>query len=217
MKLMVRLYCALYGRIRHLGIRRILVRRIGRLEGGDLVSMELRELFKKHHNVTVGLYSTGGCFDPEKIDSQTTFGRYCSIGRNVRVITANHPMHFKSTHVFFYDKGLRFCDRDLISHVSISIGNDVWIGDCAIIMPSVTSIGDGAVVGAGAVVNKNIPPYAVVVGNPARVVRYRFSERTITELLASRWWERSIDEIAPQIAEFQRPYEEQPGWETAGL
>ena len=74
-------------------------------------------------------------------------------------------------------------------------------------MPSVSTIGDGAVVAAGAVVNKNVPPYAVVCGNPARVVRYRFSEETIRELQYSRWWEKSIEELRPSMKEFQYPLE----------
>ena len=78
--------------------------------------------------------------------------------------------------------------------------------ECPLALPHVTNIGDGAVIGAGAVVNKNVPPYAVVVGNPARVVRYRFSQKIIEELLASRWWEKSIEEIKPYIHEFQIPY-----------
>ena len=67
---------------------------------------------------------------------------------------------------------------------------------------------DGAVIGAGAIVNKNVPPYAVVVGNPARVVRYRFSQAVIDELLASKWWEKDIDELKPHLKEFQQHYEE---------
>jgi len=191
-------------------MRRVLARWIERTDGGVLTSPALRELFKNLYGVTIGQYSSGGCFDPEKIDPYTTFGRYCSIGRNVRIINANHPMHFKSMHVFFYNRTLHLCDRDLIEHIPLSVGNDVWIGDNVIVMPSVTSIGDGAVIGAGAVVHKSIPPYAIVVGNPARVVRYRFSDATINELLASKWWEKSIEEIMPDIASYQRPFEEWP-------
>ena len=68
------------------------------------------------------------------------------------------------------------------------IGNDVWIGDNVFIKSGV-KIGDGAVVGAGAVVTKDVPPYAVVVGVPARVIKYRFDEKTIAELLELKWWD----------------------------
>jgi serine acetyltransferase len=76
-------------------------------------------------------------------------------------------------------------------------------------MPGVSRVGDGAVIAAGAVVNKEVPPYAVVVGNPARVVRFRFSAPTIARLLASRWWEKSIQEIVPDIQQYVRPLEPQ--------
>lgn len=110
-------------------------------------------------------------------------------------------------HAFFYDPVLGICDSFLGEFFPLEIGNDVWIGEGAIVMPSVSTIGDGAVVAAGAVVNKNVPPYAVVCGNPARVVRYRFSEETIRELQYSRWWEKSIEELRPSMKEFQYPLE----------
>jgi len=193
-----------------MGVRRVIMRWIVRTDGGVLTSPALRKVFKDLYLITIGQYTSGGCFDPEKIDPYTTFGRYCSIGRNIRIITANHPMHFKSMHVFFYNHMQNLCDHDLIEHIPLNIGNDVWIGDNAIIMPGVTSIGDGAVIGAGAVVHKSIPPYAVAVGNPARVVRYRFSDGVIRELLQSKWWEKSIEEIIPDIASYQRPFEDLP-------
>jgi serine acetyltransferase len=71
----------------------------------------------------------------------------------------------------------------------------------------VQRIGDGAFIGAGAVVQKPVPPYAVVMGNPARVVKYRFSERTIADLLQSRWWEKSLAELAPEWKTFEVPLE----------
>jgi acetyltransferase-like isoleucine patch superfamily enzyme len=77
----------------------------------------------------------------------------------------------------------------------LSIGNDVWIGQNAIILPSVARIGDGAVIGAGAVVTKDVEPYSIVVGNPARLLRYRFSQETIVKLQESRWWEKSVGEL----------------------
>ena len=77
----------------------------------------------------------------------------------------------------------------------------MWIGHNAIIMPNVKNNADGAVV------NKDIPPYAVVVGNPARVVRFRFSKEIIEKLSASWWWKKSIEEIGSRMHELQRPFE----------
>jgi hypothetical protein len=116
-------------------------------------------------------------------------------------------MHFKSTHAFFFNPALKKCDKYLIDSNPLRIGNDVWIGEYAVILANVSEIGDGAVIGAGAIVNKNVPPYAVIVGNPARIVRFRFSKEIINELLASKWWEKDIEELEPYIKEFQQPYE----------
>ena len=82
----------------------------------------------------------------------------------------------------------------------------MWIGANAVIMPEVSRIGDGAVIGAGAVVNRDVPSYAVVLGNPARVVKYRFPEDVIARLLAERWWEKDLAELAERIGEFQVPF-----------
>ena len=95
----------------------------------------------------------------------------------------------------------------MVKDTPVKVGNDVWIGEYAVILAHVTEIGDGAVIGAGAIVNKNVPPYAVVVGNPARIVRYRFPKEIVDQLLASRWWEKDIEELKPTISEFQQPYE----------
>jgi acetyltransferase-like isoleucine patch superfamily enzyme len=69
-------------------------------------------------------------------------------------------------------------------------------------MPIVNKIGDGAVIGGGAIINRDVPPYAVMVGNPARIVRYRFSEEKIQELLESKWWEKSIEELKDELDDF---------------
>ena len=86
-----------------------------------------------------------------------------------------------------------------------TIGNDVWLGHHAIILPGASKIGDGAVIGAGAVVNRDVPPYAVIVGNPGRVVKFRFPEETRKELQESRWWEQSFERILPHFDDFQEP------------
>lgn len=80
----------------------------------------------------------------------------------------------------------------------VLIGNDVWIGHGAIILSNV-SIGDGAAIGAGAVVTKDVPPYAIVAGNPAKVVRYRFDPDTIESLLQIRWWDWPLEKITASI------------------
>lgn len=204
--LVARLAYRLYGHSRERE-RRILRSLVRRLEGGEIRSPTLRRIFADYHGVEIGMYSHGGCFTVNQCDPRTSIGRYCSIAHGARILRGNHPMELKSMHGFFFDPALGVCDSFLGTFYPIAIGNDVWIGDGAIIMPSVSKIGDGAVIAAGAVVNKDIPPYAVVCGNPARVVRYRFSEGKIRELQESRWWEKTIEELLPELAEFQRPLE----------
>ncbi|MFZ5519448.1 MAG: CatB-related O-acetyltransferase [Candidatus Zhuqueibacterota bacterium] len=189
-------------------LRKFLQKQIKRREGGEFYSLTLRRIFKNYHKIEIGLYSHGGCFIPSQMDKYTQIGRYCSIATSVRIMNRNHPMNFKSMHAFFFNPALKICEHDPIEYISLTIGNDVWIGHNAIIMPNVKEIGHGAVIAAGAVVNKNVPPYAVVVGNPARVVRYRFSEKVIDQLLASKWWDNSIEEIKTNIQEYLNPYEE---------
>lgn len=177
------------------------------LEGGECHSITLRRIFSHYLKVDVGLYSIGGCFNIFNIHPYTTVGRYCSIASTACVFNRNHPLEFKSTHAYFFNPLFGYCKNDLIEFIPLKIGHDVWIGHNAIIMPIVKEIGTGSVIAAGAVVNKDIPPYAIVAGNPARIVRYRFSPETIQKLLASRWWEKSIEEIAPNMDEYTRPFE----------
>ncbi|MBR6646045.1 MAG: CatB-related O-acetyltransferase, partial [Clostridia bacterium] len=81
------------------------------------------------------------------------------------------------------------------------IGNDVWIGHSALILEGV-KIGDGAIVGAGAVVTKDVPPYSIVVGVPAKVIKYRFSENEIAKLSELKWWDQSVEWIKENVDKF---------------
>ena len=134
-------------------------------------------------------------------------GRFCSIAENVRVLQATHPTNLVSTSPSFYStlgqNGFvcvkeNQCNEDLFAdeenRFPVVIGNDVWIGCGAMIMGGVT-LGDGCIVAAGAVVTKDVPPYAIVGGVPAKVLKYRFDESTIARLLATKWWERDLEWI----------------------
>ena len=201
-----RLIVGLYGRGT---LGRALARRaVNRLEGGEIHSESLRDIFRRYHGVDVGAYTHGGCFEPHSFGRNTTIGRYTSIARTAFGATLDHPTQFKGMHGFFFNSNLGYTDH-VREYTELTIGNDVWLGHNAVISSNVREIGDGAVVGAGAVVFKDVPPYAVVVGNPGRVVRYRFSPETIEELLAERWWERDIDELAPHISLFDRPLDDE--------
>ncbi len=190
-------------------VREVIVKLVKKLEGGEMYSPTLREIFRVHHGVDIGLYTHGGCFHPYSFGEQTTIGRYSSIAATAFAATDNHPMHYKSMHGFFFNPALGIVDLDW--HFDpLSIGNDVWLGHNSIIMPGVHRIGDGAVVAAGAVVNKDVPPFAVVVGNPARIVRYRFDADTIEQLLAEKWWEKDIEQIRLELKEYTRAYHPTP-------
>lgn len=129
-------------------------------------------------------------FGPERL----VIGRYCALATGVKFIMAgaNHPTAGVSTFpfaIFGGDWAERTLDHvmGVPSRGDTIVGNDVWIGYQALIMPGVR-IGDGAIVAAGAVVAKDIPPYGVVAGNPARVVRTRFDDADVARLLRAAWW-----------------------------
>ena len=91
--------------------------------------------------------------------------------------------------------------KDMLERPPLEIGHDVWIGANAIILPGVSRIGNGAVIGAGSVVTKDVGPYEIVAGNPARAIRMRFDERQIAALESSRRWELDRHELADRIGE----------------
>lgn len=125
-------------------------------------------------------------------------GSFCSIGEGVTVyLGGNH----RSDHITTYPFGHIHTDRypyhgrdHPTTKGDVNIGNDVWVCESATIMSGVT-IGDGAIVGCCSVVSSNVPPYCIVAGNPARVVRKRFSEEVTQKLLVERWWDRSTADI----------------------
>lgn len=139
----------------------------------------------------------------------STVGAYASIGPDVRIGgLGRHPVDRLSTHPAFYSArlqaGMSFVERDLEDELpAVTLGNDVWIGAGAIVLDGLT-LGDGCVVAAGAVVTRDVAPYAIVGGVPARLIRYRFDDATIEALLAWRWWEQDparLAQIAPRFRE----------------
>ncbi len=189
-------------------VRRCIFRAVTWLEGGEMYSETLRRIFRDYHDVRVGRYSYGGCFNAGKVAAGTKIGAYCSIASGVWVFNRNHPFNFRSQHPFFFNKVFGYVKEDLVKRNELEIGNDVYIGCNAIILPRVSSIGDGAVVGAGAIVTKDVEPFAIVAGNPARVIRYRFSPEKIAEIVKSKWWEKSIEELQSDFERFTRPVED---------
>jgi acetyltransferase-like isoleucine patch superfamily enzyme len=133
------------------------------------------------------------------IISNTTIGKFCSIGANVVCGWGIHPTNGISTHPMFYStqkqNGITLSKNDKIEERKpIKIGNDVFVGVNVTILDGIT-IGDGAIIGAGAVVTKDIPPYAIAIGNPIEIIKYRFSREQIEKILKIRWWDFEYEKL----------------------
>lgn len=136
-------------------------------------------------------------------------GKFCSISSRVSIGLGRHATSMVSSHPAFYSSSQpvakSFCPTDHYAPFKrISIGNDVWIGENVMIMDGVR-IGNGAVIAMGSVVTANVPDYAVVAGNPARVFMSRFDDEVKKRLLASRWWDRPDEWFEKHCASFSDP------------
>jgi len=147
------------------------------------------------YNSKIGRYSYVG-YDSEVINCE--IGAFCSIANGFIVGGAKHPMDWVSTSPAFYNVSGKIGHQ--LGNLSVDktsrtvIGNDVWIGSRVIIMQGI-KVANGAIIGAGAVVTKDVPPYAVVAGCPARIIKYRFDEETIKRLQESEWWQLSDKQL----------------------
>jgi phosphonate metabolism protein (transferase hexapeptide repeat family) len=138
-----------------------------------------------------------------------SIGKFCSIASHVRINPGDHPMERASQSHLTYRASSYFegasDEADLFARRRsklVTIGHDVWIGHGAIILSGRT-IGTGAVIGAGAIVTKDVPDYSIVVGNPARVLRMRFSESAITALRNLQWWDWPHDKLRVALEDFR--------------
>ncbi|MBM6736329.1 CatB-related O-acetyltransferase [Mediterranea massiliensis] len=154
------------------------------------------------NNVTMGAYSYCG-YDCWIINAK--IGAFCSIADHVYIGGAEHPIDWVSTspvfeHVKNSGPTIRFSKHALPKSKQTLIENDVWIGHGAIIKAGIC-IGNGAIVGAGAVVTKDVPPYAIVVGSPAKVIKYRFNQDIIEQLIKTEWWSLNVNQLK-QLAQY---------------
>lgn len=137
-------------------------------------------------------------------------GAFCSIANKVSIGGVAHPVSFVSTSpVFLSHKDsvkAKFAAHDFLPRVRTFIGNDVWVGEGSYIKAGVR-VGHGAVIGMGSVVTKDVEPYAVVGGNPAKIIRMRFERGIVDALLAMAWWEMSEEELSLMGRFFDRPEE----------
>lgn len=174
-------------------IRTYLLKRMANREGGEWISNSLRDYYQLFHNIDVGI-GTYGCFFLQNFQNNCTIGNYCSIADTIRRFNGNHPMNECVMHPIFYDRSLAGKGEG-ISRSHLTIGNDVWIGSDVVILSGCKNIGNGAVIGAGSILTKDVQPYEIVCGNPAHVLKKRFSDEIIEKLEESCWWELEPKEL----------------------
>ena len=155
--------------------------------------------------VSIGRYSYTGA---NTILKSAVIGDFCSLSWNISATGNRHDYLKLSAHPFSQLASFGFVEENEEHEKRIiHIGNDVWIGANACIMPGV-NVGDGAVIGAGAIVTKDVPSFAVVAGSPARVIKYRFSDEWIASLLQSKWWDWSEQLLKKHIGLFRNQVNE---------
>jgi virginiamycin A acetyltransferase len=172
-----------------MSIRRWLQRR---RNPDNLTRLHLADLVRKGR-ATIGEHSYGAPKIRFAGGARLEIGRFCSFADQIEIfLGGNHRLDFITTYPFreFVGRwpGSAALPDNVCSRGDVRIGSDVWVGSGVRILSGVT-IGHGAAIGAGAVVAADVPPYALVAGNPGQVVRLRFAEATVTALTASRWWD----------------------------
>jgi acetyltransferase-like isoleucine patch superfamily enzyme len=157
-------------------------------EGNNLIPERCQFL---SDNISLGYCTTLGTNNI--ISGNVSIGKYCQLGADVAIHASNHPINYMTTYVNhnLFNGDLK---KNIIHSNQIKIGNDVWIGHGVIILGNVT-IGNGAILAAGSVVVKDVQPYSIVAGNPAKLIKYRFCESIINEIEKLKWWDMTKDEI----------------------
>lgn len=160
--------------------------RLSNCHVGDYCSIDRQNFLL---NSEVGDYSYTG---PWCMIFQCSIGKFCSISYGVTIGPPEHNYKLLSTHPFIYRSKYDFFEDDEMIQEQrfekkLNIGNDVWCG-CNSVIARGVNVGDGAVIGANSFVNKDVPPYAIVAGSPAKIIKYRFSENIVNELVNIKWW-----------------------------
>jgi phosphonate metabolism protein (transferase hexapeptide repeat family) len=155
---------------------------------------------------TLGDYSY--CVENTQI-AYATIGKFANIAAHVRIYASRHPMQLASLHHFTYRSSWYFDDAednqeffDWRESLGITIGHDTWIGHGAVIMPGVT-VGNGSIIGSNAVVTRDVPPYSIAVGVPAKVIKSRFDARTVERLEKLAWWDWSHEMLHERLGDFR--------------
>lgn len=141
-------------------------------------------------NIKIGFATTLGYNN--LLGGNITIGKYCQLGADVAILATNHPISYMTTYI---NQNLFKGElKQLKEENTITIGHDVWIGHGVIIVGNVT-IGNGAILAAGSVIAKDVEPYAIVAGMPAKFIRKRYSDAIINEIEALNWWDKSREEL----------------------
>jgi acetyltransferase-like isoleucine patch superfamily enzyme len=166
-----------------------------------------RRILYVYENVVLGEFSYGPGIRPGLFAAGTRIGRFCSFAADFRVISRNHPHRRISQHPLFFNSKIGVfpeCSDSMIAESPLTVGNDVWIGMGVTVCPGCTRIGDGAIVGAGTVITKDVAAFSVVAGNPGKVIRRRFSPKVEAAVIASCWWDYSLEHILTHADLFAR-------------
>ncbi len=143
-----------------------------------------------HGSIHVGYGTTFGFNN--FISGNVTIGKYCQFGSDVAIHSTNHPTSYLSTYI---NRNLFDGELSKLKEINtVTIGHDVWIGHNALIIGNV-NIGNGAIIAAGAVVTKDVPPYSIVAGVPAKVIKKRFSDKIIKQVEALQWWDKDKNDL----------------------
>ena len=143
--------------------------------------------------IEFGYLSRTGWSMSVKGSGRFTVGRYCAIGERLTVITSNHDMRSPIISYRLQEQLFGFRKVSKMA-VDVHVENDVWIGDNVTLLPGI-QVGNGSIIGAGAVVSKNVEPFSIVAGNPAKIIGMRFSYNEIEYLNKIKWWELDMDQL----------------------
>ena len=174
----------------------------GDIKIGEGSKVERCELYGR---INIGRYSSlnGPNTDIVADGGKVTIGQFCSIARNVSIQVSNHAMTRATTYPIFKNIFKENNKGEFVTRGDISIENDVWIGAHAVVLSGAV-IHNGAIIAANSVVTGEIPAYAIAAGVPAKVIKYRFSQEVIDDLLEKKWWNWSLEKIKDEKAFFER-------------
>ena len=206
----LRLAIRVYKHTNNERLKRFLEKQIAKRTGGFMYSMVIRDLYEEEYGLHIGYGTYGGCWVNGQLKSQEyriKLGNYCSFAGNISILTVNHHLDWFTTHPILSDdinkdKFGIFVNKNKDLGLT-EIGNDVWVGQNVVILPGCKKVGNGAIIGAGSIVTHDVPPYSIVAGNPAKIIRMRFNNETIERLETSRWWEMSAQKLHNEAGKIQ--------------